>query len=294
MNLTMTILSGPHAGHSVQVPMGTPRTFGRDAQADVVLSDPYLNDAHFAVYCEADGARLRDLASQNGTFVNDEPVQDHPLRDGDRVTAGQTLFRVDLSAGVGAHDPLDDDDLTVELIAAGMRQEPHDRARWALTAEELPLFAVVDVAKNPELLELLNESGDQFCAFDETQDPDALGPTAPFLTALTPSTPSFAALLDLTWGNGQAIFLTSRAPFMDLYAHLIAQVDWNDDGSLRHPGWWEPRELVELLAQTRGEHLAEFYGPIDALLAEGPDRKLMRRYTRAGDDVATEDIPLGG
>ncbi len=293
MMLTLTILSGPHAGHSVPVPMGTPRTFGRGAQSDVVLTDAYLNDAHFAVYCEADGARVRDLASQNGTFVNEAPVQDSPLRHDDRVTAGQTQFRVDLTDGVAA-DPLDDDDLTVELIAAGMRQEPHDRARWALTAEDLPLFAIVDVAKNPELLELLNDSGEQFCAFDETQDADALGPTAPFLTALTPSTPSFAALIDLTWGNGQAIFLTSRAAFMDLYSHLIAQVDWNDDGSLRHPSWWEPRELADLLGQTRAEHLAEFFGPIDALLAEGADRKMMKRYTRAGDDVAVEDINLAG
>lgn len=294
MILTLTILSGPHTGHSVSVPMGTPRTFGRDAQSDVVLSDAYLNDTHFAVYCETDGARVRDLASHNGTFVNDAPVQDHPLRHGDRITAGQTLFRVDLTDVVGAVDPLDEDELTVDLIAAGMRQEPHDRARWALTAEDLPLFAIVDVAKNPELLELLNDSGEQFCAFDETQDADALGPTAPFLTALTPSTPSFAALIDLTWGNAQVIFLTSRAPFIDLYAHLVAQVDWNDDGSLRHPGWWEPRELVELFAQTHGAHLAEFFGPVEALLAEGASRKQMRRFTRAGDDVAVEEIALGG
>lgn len=43
----MTILSGPHAGHSVQVPMGTPRTFGRSPQSDVALTDAYLSDVHF-------------------------------------------------------------------------------------------------------------------------------------------------------------------------------------------------------------------------------------------------------
>lgn len=292
MMLTMTILSGPHAGHSVQVPVGTPRTFGRGHQADVLLTDPYLNDAHFAVYCEADGARIRDLSSQNGTFVNEHPVQDQPLRHGDRVTAGQTHFRVDLTDGAAA-EPLDEDELTVDLMVAGMRQEPHDRARWALTAEDIPVFAVVDVAKNPELLELLNESGEQFCAFDETQDADALGPTAPFLTALTPSTPSFAALIDLTWGNGQAVFLASRAAFMDLYAHLVAQVDWSEDGAPSEHGWWEPLELADLLAQTRGEHLSEFFGPVEAFLAEGADRRVMKRFTRAGDDVATEEINLG-
>lgn len=292
MLLSMTILSGPHAGHSVQVPMGTPRTFGRSPQSDVALTDVYLSDVHFAIYCEAHGARVRDLGSHNGTFVNDEPVQDRELRNGDRVTAGQTMLRVDLVDESGVVDPLDSDELTVDLVAAGLRQEPHDRARFALTAEELPLYAIVDVAKNPELLELINESGEQFCAFDETQDPDDLGPTAPFLLKLTPSTQSFAALIDMVWGNGQAIFLASRAEFMDLYAHLVAQVDWSDDGSLAHPGWWEPRELADLLGQTRGEHLAEFYGPIDAILAEGADRRAMKRYTRAGDEVAVEEISL--
>lgn len=294
MLLSLTILTGPHTGHSVQVPMGTPRTFGRAAQADVVLTDAYLSDVHFAVYCEAQGARVRDLGSHHGTFVNELPVQDQPLRHGDRVTAGQTTLRVDLVDEAQAAAPLDDDDLTVELTAAGLRQEPHDRARWALTAEELPLFAVVDVARNPELLELLNESGEQFCAFDETQDADALGPAAPFLVALTPATESFAALVDLTWGHGAAVFLASSAPFMELYAHLVAQVDWNEDGSLRHPGWWEPRELADLLAQTRGEHLAEFYGPVAAFLAEGSDRRAMRRYVRAGDEVTVEEINLAG
>lgn len=294
MLLSMTILSGPHAGHSVQVPMGTPRTFGRSPQSDVALTDVYLSDVHFAIYCEAQGARVRDLGSHNGTFVNDDPVQDRELRNGDRVTAGQTMFRVDLVDDSGAVDPLDSDELTVDLIAAGLRHEPHDRARWALTAEEVPLFAIVDVAKNPELLELINESGEQFCAFDETQDPDDLGPTAPFLLKLTPSTESFAALIDLTWGNGQAVFIASRAEFIELYSHLVAQVDWNEDGSLASPGWWEPRELADLLAKTHGEHLAEFYGPVEAFLAEGADRRAMKRYARAGDEVAVEEINLAG
>jgi hypothetical protein len=105
MLLSMTILAGPHAGHSVQVPMGTPRTFGRSAQADVVLNDLYLSDVHFAVYCEAQGARVRDLGSHNGTFINDEPVQDRELRNGDRVTAGQTLLRADLVDDSAAVDP---------------------------------------------------------------------------------------------------------------------------------------------------------------------------------------------
>ena len=98
MILHLTILNGTHAGHSVQVAAGTPRTFGRASQSDVVLQDVYLSDVHFALYCDDQGARVRDLQSHNGTFLNNEPTTDAALSSGDRITAGQTLFEVALTA----------------------------------------------------------------------------------------------------------------------------------------------------------------------------------------------------
>ena len=41
---------------------------------------------------------MRDLGSTNGTYVNDELIDEHVLRDGDLVKIGRTIFKF-LSGG---------------------------------------------------------------------------------------------------------------------------------------------------------------------------------------------------
>ena len=42
--------------------------------------------------------RLQSLGSSNGTYVNDEPVEEYLLRDGDLIKIGRTILKF-LSAG---------------------------------------------------------------------------------------------------------------------------------------------------------------------------------------------------
>jgi hypothetical protein len=212
MILNLTILNGTHAGHSVQVTAGTPRTFGRAAQSDVVLQDVYLSDVHFALYCDEQGARVRDLQSHNGTFVNNAPVADATLSTGDRISAGQTMFEValtDHALEAPASAASTTGEITAEDLLRGMQSAPHDCARWALHSEEGNYFAVIDCAREPDLITLVNRIGEEFCAFDETREPDDLGETAPFLVSLTPATGGLADVFEETWGRGHAIFLVS-------------------------------------------------------------------------------------
>lgn len=294
MILTLTVLNGPHHGQAATVAAGTPRTFGRGAAADIVVQDDYLSDVHFALYCDEGGARVRDLNSFNGTFVNDASVQDAVLRHGDRVRAGNTWFEVALSApqAVAAAIPENPEEFTPAMLATGMRSEPSDLARWALTSEELPLFAVIDVAKNPDLIELLNDSGDEFCAFDETKEPDDLGETAPFLMSLTHGTDGFADLLDKTWGNGQVMFVTSSETFLDVYNHLLLQMDFDEHGEFVTPGWYAPAELHDLLREAPADDVKELFGPIAAFLVESTEPRTLIRYTHVDGKVHAEAVPL--
>ena len=59
MILTLTVLNGPHLGHSATIQAGAPRTFGRGVGSDIVVQDQYLSDVHFALYCDSGGARVR-------------------------------------------------------------------------------------------------------------------------------------------------------------------------------------------------------------------------------------------
>ena len=61
---------------------------GRDPSAQVRLVDSRVSRRHAEI--DTDGGRcvLRDVASTNGTTVNEAPVKEHELRDGDRIGIG--------------------------------------------------------------------------------------------------------------------------------------------------------------------------------------------------------------
>lgn len=296
--LNLTILSGPHAGHAVAIPAGAPRTFGRGAPSDLVLDDQYLSDVHFAVWTDGSAAFVRDLQSHNGTWVNQQAVSESALRDGDRVSAGQTVLQVSLVA-LRAADlaPADDGDLTPEQLAAGMQRAPHDCARWALQHQPGGLFAVIDVARDPDLLVLLNASGEEFCAFDETREPDDLAVTAPVLANLTPASESLASVMEETWGRGHAVYFASELPFLEVYAHLLGFAPppaGSDEPA--PPRFFEPAALRAMLATMEPEQRQQFLQPFSAVLVEDADGATMVQYALRDGALQVTELPmsLGG
>jgi Protein of unknown function (DUF3662)/FHA domain len=66
---------------------------GRLPECDIVISDPGASRRHATITREDGGDYvLTDLGSTNGTLVNDEPVGEHVLSDGDRITIGNTVL----------------------------------------------------------------------------------------------------------------------------------------------------------------------------------------------------------
>jgi len=73
---------------------------GRSPDANFVLdkSDPCVSRKHFMIEIVPPRCYIRDFGSLNGTFVNDEKCDQAELKDGDIIAAGQTRFRVSISA----------------------------------------------------------------------------------------------------------------------------------------------------------------------------------------------------
>jgi hypothetical protein len=62
-------------------------TFGRALENDIVLEERYISRRHCAILVHTGtGCELHDMASKNGTFINDQAVS-HPTRlhSGDRI-----------------------------------------------------------------------------------------------------------------------------------------------------------------------------------------------------------------
>ena len=75
------------------VPLTRPEvTLGRLPECDVVVDDPGASRQHARIRGTDAGFELVDLGSTNGTLVNDVPVGEHLLEDGDRITIGQTAL----------------------------------------------------------------------------------------------------------------------------------------------------------------------------------------------------------
>ena len=80
--------------HAAVEPAGT--TIGRGAEAEVLLDDATVSLEQARVRKEGLDWYLYDLAATNTTAVAGAQVHRHQLRDGDRVTFGETdmVFRV--------------------------------------------------------------------------------------------------------------------------------------------------------------------------------------------------------
>ena len=65
-------------------------SLGRSSSNQFQLLDREVSRRHFEVLCQPDGFWVRDLNSNNGTFVNGSLVSFCQIKSGDRIRAGQT------------------------------------------------------------------------------------------------------------------------------------------------------------------------------------------------------------
>lgn len=79
---------------------------GRDPGSDVVLDQGGASRQHARLTPDAEGVWIEDSGSTNGTFVNDERIeQARLLKDGDQVQVGQATFILIVKAPVVEEDP---------------------------------------------------------------------------------------------------------------------------------------------------------------------------------------------
>lgn len=97
----LVVIAGNDRGREFPL-AGKPITVGRGIDNDVVLTDIAVSRKHLSI--EHDGTRYKivDAGSGNGTLVNDEvQTGTRPLRHGDRIEIGNTVFRFEQPSGAG-------------------------------------------------------------------------------------------------------------------------------------------------------------------------------------------------
>jgi len=167
---------------------------------------------------------------------------------------------------------------------------PRDLARLALLAEPGRLYALVDAAVDPELLDVLDASGEAYCALDETRERDDLGATAPVLVEITPGAATLATLLEEAWAVGAVVFLSSEESFRAVYRHVLARA--GVDPAVAAIPFWNPVALRALMDSPDLDAQRALFGPVRAFLVEATDPDTLLRYELTDRGVERAAYPL--
>jgi pSer/pThr/pTyr-binding forkhead associated (FHA) protein len=83
-------------GEEIKLPITLkPLVIGRGTETDIRVEDNEVSRTHCAVWLEGSKLLVKDLRSRNGTFVNEERVEEMELKGGDQIRIGHCEFTIE-------------------------------------------------------------------------------------------------------------------------------------------------------------------------------------------------------
>jgi Domain of unknown function (DUF4123)/Inner membrane component of T3SS, cytoplasmic domain len=252
MPISLEVKRGVHKGEIISVHPGDSVEIGRCGRDVAIPEDTAMSSAHFLLNCDAAGAvTLADLESSNGTFVNAVRVTTAKLVPGDLITAGKTLFCV----------------LPEQLDPRSKPPEPIQTLR----AQKAPLYAVLDGARDPKILELLTDSGEDYDSLYEGKSAQELEAYAPYIFCCAPESSLLDSLIADGWGRSWGIYLACDGPMRDVRNHLRHFLLAEVAGRTVYFRFYDPRVLRAYLPTCTTSEAHRFFGPVRAFYCERDD-----------------------
>jgi len=88
---------------------------GRDVNSDILINDLSVSRKHGQILFLGGGFILKDLDSNNGTFINNQRIEEVYLGDGDIITFGEVKFKFDCSGVKPKPEHLSDVDISLDI-----------------------------------------------------------------------------------------------------------------------------------------------------------------------------------
>jgi len=195
------------------------------------------------------------------------------LKDRDQILAGFTFFKLHLPS---------DDSPPPPLSPLARYLEPRQ-----------PLYALLDAAQGPAVLETLENSAASFVSLFQGRLAQEFASAAPYLVELVDCTPFLETLAEKAWGNSWGVFCVSAMPLELLRRHLRGLLYADTPDGLRYFRFYDPRVLREFLPVYTTDMAARFFGPVDEFLMEAEDPQSLLRFTRGENGVDCATVRLG-
>lgn len=287
MVFTLEIQSGQHAGRAIDLQHGQVIQVGRESPADLIVpDDPTLSDIHFLLKGGENSCNLCDLSTHGGIFVNGAWVTQAILHPGDRIDAGRSTFLLRVAAVTPQPVPAGP---PPEISAAPQHADP----LRSLRATTLPLFAVLDAARDPMVLALLFQAKDRWQSLYEGIEGERLAAAAPYLVQLPKGSPLLETLARDAWGRSWGVYLTCDQPFEAVRKHLRHFLLVTDEeGEELYFRYYDPRVLRVYLPTCTRQEAREFFGPIREFLMEGEDPTTLLIFSRDGQATKPAEVSL--
>lgn len=257
--LKLTVISGAEPGRAWEVAPGGMFRIGSSAVGELVLvGDAEVAETHCTLFWVGEECRVRD-AGFGGTWVNGTGVWEQTLRVGDVVQCGRTQLRLVVVATEVAGDEATEED-------------PKAYALQVLRGLPGKLYAVLDAARDPEILQLLRRSGYQYECLWGGWAGEVYGDVAPYLVRLRKDGRLLEQLLERGWGKGWGIYITASSSTSTLRRQLRRQlrVHTHDVGrvALR---FFDPDVMTTMLRHFEPEQVRAVFGSVEFIVAESID-----------------------
>ncbi|MDI3284563.1 DUF4123 domain-containing protein [Polyangium sp. 15x6] len=217
--LIVEVRYGKLAGTKKAVEAGHALKVGRTELADLVVAhDGQMSGTHFELQWNGASCLLRDLGSQGGTRLGGQAVAQGEVPHGGWIQAGETDFLVYVEGKTKPprrkreRSP-EDEEARVEAAARACE-------RLRAEAAKVPLYAVVDSARDRRILEVLREGVEPHQSLYDGLQGETLEDVAPYLVGpFRKDSALLDRLLAEGFGNRWGIFCTSYDKFVEVRRH---------------------------------------------------------------------------
>ncbi|WP_437548102.1 DUF4123 domain-containing protein [Sorangium sp. So ce367] len=300
----LEVCLGDGRGRKAIVAPGGRLTVGRAERADFAfVKDERMSALHFELAWDGRSARLRPLQALVPTLLAGAecPADGAEVTHGQWIQAGTTdlrMFiedhtppRLDPELNIEFED--DDDPEAVAIMKSAEEQVARRQARRARILARLreraaaaPLYAVLDAARDDRILEICRESVEPYVSLYSGLEGEQLAEVAPHLIRLPPGSRLLEKLVMEGWGERWGIYIGTSLSMEQVRRHLkrfLMVVD--EDDERLYFRFYDPAVLRDFLPTCSVRQRSEFFGELDAFIAERDEGNLVVFTSVGGTDA---------
>ena len=162
-----------------------------------------------------------------------------------------------------------------------------------LRNQDVPLFALLDAARDPQVLALLSVSEEEHQSLYEGSQGEELAAFAPYLVRLPRESALLERLASAGWGQSWGVYLTSDRPFDKLRRYLrqflLVKLA---DGREAYFRFYDPRVLRLFLPTCSPAETERFFGAVERFLVEAEQPTTLLSFAASAEGVKQETLPL--